>query len=126
MSADLEFAATAAEALLDALVALISAGSGPGTAKIFDGVTLLATITLADPIGSTSGGTLTVTATSAASVVADGTADSFLVEDSDGNDVYAGEATLTAGGGALTLDSVTLVTGGTCSITGGTITLPTV
>lgn len=121
MSAELTLEADTAEDVLNAIADRIEAGSGPGVAKVYDGVTLLVTIPLDDPIGVVSGHTLTISAGPQAVISATGTADTVIFADSDDNDVATGTVTTTSGGGALELNSVDLEALGTAEVTGGTI-----
>lgn len=121
MSNVLTLSADGADAVLTAIRDMIDAGSGPGVAKVYEGVTLLVTITLDDPCGSVSGHTLTISAGPQAVIATTGTADSVTFEDSDANEVASGDVTVTSGGGALELDDVDLVALGTAEVTGGTI-----
>lgn len=116
----------AKEDRLEAVIALIDAGSGPGYIEIGTAAmaSVLATITLAKPSGTATDGTLTfdfdpdVSDTSADN---DGTAAAARIKDSDGNVVISG---LTVGTAAtdIVLDSVSITTGQTVTLTTGTIT----
>lgn len=105
-----------------------------GSAKLYNGTrpataataittqTLLATVTLASPMGTVSGLTLTVSATAAAAVVATGTATWARLASSAAVDVADGDVGLSAS--AINVDVVDLVATGTVSVTGGSVTLP--
>ena len=127
----------AASAMADAITALVDAGSGAGTIKVYTGAkpatpataasgTLLATFTLADP---SSAAAVAGVATwdfdpdISATVAADGTAGWFRVADSNGNAVFDG--TVGTSGADMNFSSVAWVTGGTVQITTGTVTHPT-
>ena len=125
---------TARSAAADAVVDLIDAGAAAGTLKIYSGSvgttandtpagTLLATIAWADPaFGAASSGVATATDPAAVNASASGTAGCFLVEDSNGNNVFDGTVTATGGGGDLTLSSTALVSGSPVDITSFTYT----
>lgn len=126
-------------AALDAVVARLDAGSGPGTIEIRSGSqpasaddaatgTLLATIVLEDPAFGAAGASLAGQAVlhkpSAATATGDGTGGWFRALDSDGNPVFDGSVTATGGGGDLTLATTTISTGMSVDITGGTVVMP--
>ena len=133
----MKISAAAASACANALTALIDAGAGAGTIQIRTGAqpatvatavtgTLLATLTCADPaFGAASSGVSTANAvTGDSSVDATGTAGYFRVFDSNAVAIEDGNITATGGGGDMTLDSVSLVAGGTANITAWTISHP--
>jgi hypothetical protein len=123
---------------LDSLRALIDAGSGPGTIKIYTGTqpatgggslsgnTLLGTLTLSDPAaGAASGGDLTLSPiTEDSSADATGTATWARVADSDGNTVFDCDVSATGGGGTIQLNTTNIVSGGPIRITASQITQP--
>lgn len=123
-------------AMCDALVDGLDAGSGAGTIKIYDGTrpanpnaaitgTLLATVTCIDPaFGAASSGAATLSDPAAVTAVATGTATHFRAADSDGNAVFDGSVTATGGGGDLTLATTSITSGLSIDITGGTVTVP--
>jgi hypothetical protein len=125
---------TARSAAADAVVDLIDAGAAAGTLKIYSGSvgttandtpagTLLATVAWADPaFGAASSGVATATDPASVNASATGTAGCFLVEDSNGNNVFDGTVTATGGGGDLTLSSTSLVSGSPVDITSFTYT----
>lgn len=127
---------TARNAAADAVVDLIDAGAAAGTLKIYSGAqpanadttpagTLLATVAWADPaFGAASSGVATATDPAAVLGVAAGTAGCFLVEDSNGSNVWDGTVTATGGGGDLELATTTISVGVTVDITGFTYTQP--
>lgn len=105
-----------------------------GTCKLYNGTrpataataittqTLLATVTLASPMGTVSGLTLTVSATAAAAVLATGTATWGRFATSAAVDVADGDVGLSSS--AINVDDVNLIQNGSVSITGGSIQLP--
>lgn len=124
-------------AMADRVTATVDAGTGPGTVRIYDGAmpldaddalsgnTLLAEMALSDPSApAASGGVLTLSAIVQGSVGNTGTASWARVEDSDGNSVLDVDVTVTGGGGAMTINTVSLVAGGTVDVTGFVLTVP--
>lgn len=123
-------------AAADAVVDLIDAGAAAGTLKIYSGTqpanadttpagTLLATVAWADPaFGAASSGVATATDPAGVTGAAAGTAGCFLVEDSNGANVWDGTVTATGGGGDLTLSTTTISVGVTVDITAFTYTQP--
>ena len=134
--ANLSYIDVMRNAMLDAITAEIDAGAGAGTLGIYDGAqpadadtaigaqTLLAELVMTDP--SAAGAAAGVWTASAiaddASADATGTAAWFRIEDSDGNAVLDGDITVTAGGGDIELDSLSITAGQTVSISSLTIT----
>jgi hypothetical protein len=127
----------ARNAAADAIVDLLDAGSGPATIQIRSGSkpatpataatgTLLGTLTASDPaFGNASNGVATAGAiTGDSSADATGTAGYFRVLDSNGLAIMDGTITVTGGGGDMTLDSVSIVAGGSINITSFTVTMP--
>jgi hypothetical protein len=120
------YSSAAKEDRLQAVIALIDAGSGAGTLEI--GTTsmasVLAILTLADPCGTASGGTLTfdfdpdITDSSANNT---GTAAEARIKDSDGNVIISG-LTVGTSGTDIILDSTSITTGQSVTLTTGTIT----
>lgn len=119
---------TAADAGAGAATIEVRTGSqpaGPGTGATG---TLLATFTCADPAfqSYTNGvATLDTTPVLEATAAATGTAGWFRMKDSDGNAVVDGSVTATGGGGDMTMNTVSVVSGATVQLTSGTITQPT-
>lgn len=124
-------------AMANAAVDLLDAGTGAGIIRIYTGSqpasandaasgTLLGTLTCSDPaFGNASTGVATASAiTSDTSADATGTAGWFRALDSDANTVLDGSITATGGGGDMTLDSVSIVAGGTIAVTSWTVTAP--
>lgn len=140
----LRLSASLANALAAAARDLVDVGSGPGVVRVYSGSqpatpdnaatgTLLAEFTLADPsYGSPVNGTVPLDATPPinGTGLAAGTAGWVRVLDStqaagSGLGVLDGVVTLTAGGGTLTLNTLTVSVGVVVSITGGSIAMPT-
>jgi hypothetical protein len=136
----LKIIAAAAIAICDALVDLIDSG-GAGHVKIYDGTrptnpatavtsqVLLADFTLPNPAfgnaaAVTGGAAATANAVTQVSGSAGGTASWFRVFNGSGTAIFDGDITVTAGGGDLTLSSVTIVSGNNVSITGFVYTQP--
>jgi hypothetical protein len=116
--------------MCDAAVDAIDAGSAAGKCKLYTTAkgTLLVTITFNDPaFGAASNGVATVSTSPSAptgTAAAGGDAAVAVFTDSDDNIKYEGTVTVTGGGGAVTLASLTIANGATVSITGGTFTMP--
>jgi hypothetical protein len=114
------------QARLNAVIAAIDAGAGPGTVEIGTSAmgSVLAILTLADPSGTASGGTLTfdfdpdITDSSANN---SGTAAEARIKDSDGNIIISG-LTVGTSGTDIVLDSVSITAGQSVTLTTGTIT----
>lgn len=122
-------------AMCDALVDSIDAGSGAGTIEFrtgsaptnttdADSGTLLATCTFSDPaFGSASSGVATAsTITGDSSVDASGTAAHFRIKDSNGRVVAQGS--VGTSGADINFNSVSWLAGGTVSISSFTVTVP--
>lgn len=122
--------------MADTIIAKLSAGSGAGKAKFYDGTqpagpgtaittqTLLGTLTLSDPAGAVSGGVLTFDViTDDSSADASGTASFVRFTDSDDNAVIDLDVTNNAGTGAVKMNTTTIVTGGPIRITSATCTI---
>lgn len=133
----LSLATSARNAAVNAVVALLDAGTGPGTLQIRTGSkpatpdtaatgTLLGTLTFSDPaFGAASSGVATAgTITSDTIADASGTAGYFRALDSTGAAVFDGTIGLAASGADLIMDSVTIVAGGVIAITSFTYTQP--
>lgn len=118
------YATALKQARLQAVVDAIDAGSGPGVLQIgTTGMgTVLASITLGDPSGTPSGGTLTFDMPkSDTSADNTGTAAAARIRDSDGNDIVTG-LTVGTSGTDIVLDTTTIVAGQTVTINSATIT----
>ncbi|PZG14424.1 hypothetical protein C1I95_21780 [Micromonospora craterilacus] len=125
-------------AACDAVVDRLDAGSGPGTIEIRTGGqpasagdaasgVLLATFTLADPaFGAAAAGVAAIAVDPEPETVgvAAGTAGWWRAKDSAGVTVMDGSATVTGGGGDLTLNTVAVSIGLALRLTGGTVTMP--
>ena len=127
-------------AQLDAANTLMNAGSGPATIEIYSGTiptnadtaigaqVLLAVLTCSDPAApAASAGVLTFSAiTGDSSANATGTATWARIKDSTGATVCDCSVTATGGGGVMTLNTTSIVSGSPVSITSGTLTAPTI
>lgn len=131
----IHLAAATRTAMADAAVGLIDAGAAAGTLKIYSGSqaasvadpagTLLATFTLEDPaFGAASNGVATLSVPDTVQGSNTGTAGCFIVEDSNGNNIFDGSVTATGGGGDLELNTTSITSGVDVSITSGTFTMP--
>ena len=127
----------AQNASVNALTALLNVASAAGHVKIYTGTqpasvgtaatgTLLSTLTLSvTAFGSAASGTATANAiTSDTNAAASGTAGWFRAFDSAGTAVIDGSVTATGGGGDMTLNSTSIVAGGTVACSSWTITAP--
>lgn len=113
-------------ARLNAVVAQIDAGAGPGTIEIGTTAmgTVLAVLTMADPCGTVSGDVLTFDFDpdiSDTSANATGTAAAAQIKDSNGTVCISG-LTVGTSGSDINLDSVSITAGQTVTLTTGTIT----
>jgi hypothetical protein len=119
------YSTAAKTARMDAVIAQIDGGAGAGKLKIRDsGNVVLATITLADPSGTSASGVLTFDfspAVSDTSADASGTAANAIVTDSNDVTVISG-LTVGTSGADINLDSVSITAGQTVTLTAGTIT----
>jgi hypothetical protein len=108
-----------------AVITAVDAGSGPGTLEICTAsyASVLATVTLADPSFTESGGVITMAGVPRSDTSADntGTAAVARIKDSTGTVVISG-LTVGAGTGDIQLNSVSIASGQSVSITAGTIT----
>lgn len=130
-------ASATASALADRITALTDAGAGPGTLKVYTGAlpadlvptTLLVTFTLTDPAAAAAAAgaaTWDMDPDIAGTIVADGTAGWFLVEDSTGVDVFGGDCGTDASSAALKFTGgLVWTTGGTVNLVTGSVTQPT-
>ncbi len=125
----------ARNAMVDAIVDMLDAGSGAGTLEVrtgsaptnttdADSGTLLATLTFSDPaFGAASSGTATASSiTSDTNVDASGTAAHFRAKDSNGVVIFQGS--VGTSGADLNFNTVTFVAGGTAAISSLTVTQP--
>lgn len=134
----LSVSAALASAMANQVTALVDAGAGPGTLKVYTGAkpatvataasgTLLATFTLADPaLAAAVAGVATADFDPdlSATVAADGDAGWFRIADSAG--VAHIDGTCGTAGEDLNFLSVTWATGGAVNLTTGTFTMPQV
>jgi len=121
------YSTAAKNARLQGVIDTIDAGSGPGVLQIgTTGMgTVLASIVLADPCGTVSGGVLTFSGfpRSDTSADADGTAAAARIRDSDGNDVITGLTVGVVGSGAdILFESVSFNVGEVITLNSATIT----
>lgn len=122
-------------ALADAFAGLVDTGASDPTIQLRTGTapasigdaesgTLLATVTLPDPVfGSASGGTITANTISSVTGAATGDIGHFRVFDGDGNVVEDSESVGT-GGTELVVNTVTVTSGEDVEITAWTVTMP--
>lgn len=135
MANDLDLSTAGKNAAMDAVTALIDAGSAGGKIKIYDGTkpagpntaistqTLLATLTLSTTgFGAASGGVATANTITAGTAVATGTASWARITDSDDNAVI--DVTVGTSGCDINLTSVALSSGISVGITSATLTHP--
>lgn len=132
-------ATTARTSRAQVIATAADAGSGPATIEVRTGSqpananasatgTLLVTFTAADPaFSSVSSGvaTLDTSPVLTATAAATGTAGWFRLKDSDGNVVLDGAITTGGGGGDMTMNTTSVVSGATVELTSGTFTEPT-
>jgi hypothetical protein len=108
-----------------AVITAVDAGAGPGTLEICTAAyaSVLATITLADPSFTESGGVITMAGVPRSDTSADatGTAAVARIKDSTGTVIVSG-LTVGAGTGDIQLNSVSIAAGQSVTITAGTIT----
>lgn len=117
---------TARNAMCDALVDLIDAGSGAGKLVFHDASHAeVATVTCADPaFGSAAGGVATGNTFVADSDCTGGTISHAHFFDSDSTEICALSVTATGGGGDIEVSSLTIGAGDTLNITSFTFTMP--
>ena len=136
----LKIAAALAIAMADLVVDAIDAGSGAGKLRVYSGTqaadpsvapsgTLLVEFTLADPAfggatAVTNYARATVNAVTAVAASATGVATWFRAVDSAGVAVFDGTVTATGGGGDLTIQSTSIVSGTEVSVTSLTYNQP--
>lgn len=131
------FSAPTAHAMLDVITARADAGSGAAKIRIFSGTmpvnadtalagnTLLAELTCTDPCASPSASkTLTLSPiTQDSSADASGTATFFRLVDSTNLVIVQGDVTATGGGGALEMNTTSIIAGGPVQITAASFSL---
>lgn len=125
--------------ILTPLKDAIDAGPAGGTIKIYTGTQptlasdavnpvtqkLLGTLTFADPCGTVATGALTMSAITQDSSADDtGTATWARIADSAGNTVMDVNVSVTGGGGALQLNTTSIVAGGPILISNFVISVP--
>ena len=124
--------------LADAFTTRIDLGSGAGTVRFYTGTqpadaddaigaqVLLATLTFSDPSApAASGGVLTFyVITQDSSADATGTATWARIEDSDGNNVFDCDVSVTGGGAIIELNTVNIIAGGAVRISAFTVSIP--
>ena len=133
--AAIQLASGTASALADEITALVDAGAGAGTIKVYTGTldvaldptgdTLLATFTLVDPSAAAAiAGVATWDADPdiSATIAASGTPGWFICADSDSNPVFGGD--VNTSGATMNASSTAWVSGGTANLTAGTFTVP--
>jgi hypothetical protein len=114
----------------------LSAGAGAPTIQIYTAPqpagpataistqTLLGTLTCSDPVGTVTSGVITFGAiTQDSSADNTGTAAWARLKDGDGNAIMDIDVTVTAGSGALKLNTVDIIAGGPIAITSFAITV---
>lgn len=118
--------ATAADAGSGPATIQVRTGSQPTTADDAATGTLLATFTCADPAFSVASGvaTLDTTPVLTATAAATGTAGWFRLLDSDATKCGDGSITTTGGGGDMTMNTTSVVSGAEVQLTAGTLTDP--
>lgn len=121
------YSTAAKNARLEGVVSVIDGGSGPGILQIGTAsmATVLATIVLADPCGTVSGGVLTFSGfpRSDTAADADGTAAAARIRDSNGNDVITGLTVGLPGSGCdIIFESVSFNVGEIITMNSATIT----
>ena len=130
-------ATTVKNSMLTPIRDAIDAGSGAGTIKVYtspmatlpsDAIstqTLLGTLTFSDPSGATpSGGVFTASAiTQDSSADATGTAAWARIADSAGVTVMDIDITVTGGGGAMQMNTTSVVVGGPILVSALTVSL---
>lgn len=123
-------------AMATALIGAIDTGSGNALLKFYTGTqpagpdtaissqTLLGTLTCSDPVGSQSNGVITFSAiTDDSAADATGTCTWARLVNPAGDAVMDFDVTATGGGGAITLNTVSIVSGGPIQISSMTITI---
>jgi hypothetical protein len=120
------YSTAAKNARLNGVVSVIDGGSGAGVLQIGTTAmgTVLATITLAKPSGTSSGGVLTFSGfPRSATAAATGTAAAARIRDSSGSDVITGLTVGAAGSGAdIILDTTSIDVNETVTLNSATIT----
>jgi hypothetical protein len=104
----------------------IRSGAPPATPATADSGTLLATLTFSDPAfgNSSSSGTATASAITAATAVATGIAGHFRAKDSDGNTIFQGTAGEAADTPDMVFNDKDIAIGGNVSCTSMQVSMP--
>jgi hypothetical protein len=117
--------ADAFTALLNGGALEIRSGAAPTNPGDADSGTLLGSKTFGSPaFGAASTGVATANSFTGGTAVASGTAAHFRAKSSGGTVQMQGTVTATGGGGDLTIDTTTIVSGGTFNVTSLTYTEP--
>lgn len=119
------YAATLKSSRMQAVIAAIDAGAGPGTLEICTAAfaAVLAVITLADPSFTEAGGVITMAGVPRSDAAADATGAAAVARIKDSNGiVVVNNLTVGVGAGDIQLNSAAINAGQTVTITSGTIT----
>lgn len=116
-------ASTLATQIGSAATIEIRTGTKPATPETAASGTLLATVAISGSF-TASGGSITAANPAAVTVAATGTAGYFRLKTSGGTAKVDGTVTATGGGGDLTLDTTSLISGGTVDLGVPTLTVP--
>lgn len=113
-------------AIADAVVDLLDAGSGAGNIVMqTSGDVEVATLPLSDPAyGDAAAAVAAANSITSDTDATGGTIAKFVAEDSDGNDAILGSVTATGGGGDIELSSVVIGAGDTVSLSSLNYTAP--
>ena len=85
------YSSTAIDDRLDGVVTAIDSGGGPGSLKLYAGVSVISTIALAFPCGTVSGGILTFSGTLLdPSAAATGSVNAAAIANSNGDTIVSG------------------------------------
>ncbi len=101
---------------------LIYTGSPPANCATAASGTLLASLAMSNPIGSASGGVLTMSTITSATAAATGTAGYWRICTSSAGTTCVAQGTVATSGGDLNFPSTAFTSGETISITSFTIT----
>lgn len=99
--------------LADAHDDYVNTGAGTAVLRLRDSTTTLGDFNLANPaFGASSSGTITLASTPiSATASGTGTADNYQVINRNGDIAHAGSVTITGGGGDVTADNPSIVSG---------------
>ena len=106
---------------LQGVIDFLAVGSSNATAALYEDTTLLATITLAEPFGTVSGGSLSITVTPEAIITATGDANRCVFKNGEGTVGWENTVSDIAGDGEVKLESTTLYAGGYTRIVSGVL-----